>query len=126
MKIATPFENGMIFQHFGKSPAFKVYTTDENNDITNFEVVSTNGQGHSALADILSQLNIDVLICGGIGAGAVNALTDKGIEVYGGNVGNPDSVVIKFLAGTLEQKAVTCNHHHEGGKEHTCGEHGCH
>lgn len=125
MKIATPIENGTIFQHFGKSPAFKIYIADDNNEIVNFEIVSTNGQGHSALSDMLGELQIDVLICGGIGAGAVNALSEKGIEVYGGNIGNPDSVVIKLLAGKLEKKSVSCNHHHEG-EEHTCGEHGCH
>lgn len=123
MKIATTYENGMIFQHFGKCPMFKIYTTDENNDITAFELVSTNGQGHSALADFLSSLGVDVLVCGGIGAGAVNALNKKGIEVFGGNVGNTDMLVIKLLAGNLEQKAVSCNHHDDG---EGCGEHHCH
>lgn len=125
MKIAVPFDNGMIFQHFGKAQAFKIYIADENGDITNFEVVSTNGQGHSALSQMLSNANINAVICGGIGVGAVNALNEKGIEVYGGNVGNPDMAVIKFLAGNLEQKSVSCDHHHENG--HSCGdEHHCH
>lgn len=124
MKIAATYENGMIFQHFGKSQFFKIYTADENKDISGFEVISTNGQGHSALADILAENGVDALVCGGIGAGAVNALAEKGIEVYGGNMGNPDVLVIKLLAGKLEQKAVSCNHHHEG--DHECGEHKCH
>lgn len=125
MKIAAAYNNGMIFQHFGKTEFFKVYTTDENNSIIDFEIISTNGQGHSALADILGELKIDVLICGGIGAGAVNALKEKSIAVYGGNSGNADSVVIKFLAGKLDQRAVSCDHHTDGG-EHTCTEHNCH
>ena len=33
------------------------------------EVVDTNGQGHSALAGVLSALNAEDLICGGIGCG---------------------------------------------------------
>ena len=28
MKFAVPYENGMIFQHFGKSATFKVYETE--------------------------------------------------------------------------------------------------
>lgn len=124
MKIAVTYANGMIFQHFGKSEFFKIYTTDDNGEITSFEVVSANGQGHGALANVLVEQGADILICGGIGEGAVNALAEKGIEVYGGNSGNADSVVVKFLAGTLEKKAVSCNHHHN--EEHTCGEHKCH
>lgn len=124
MKIAVAYDNGMIFQHFGKSEFFKFYTVDDNGEITSFEIVSTNGQGHGALANILAEKGTAVLICGGIGEGAVNALGEKGIEVYGGNSGNADSVVVKFLAGTLEKKAVSCNHHHSG--DHDCGEHKCH
>ncbi len=123
MKIAVTYDKGMIFQHFGKSEFFKIYTTDGNGDIMSFEIVSTNGQGHGALADVLAEQGADILICGGIGDGAVNVLREKGIEVYGGNSGNADSVIVKFLAGTLEKKAVSCNHHDEG---HTCGEHKCH
>lgn len=123
MKIAATYSNGMIFQHFGKSEFFKIYTTDENKDITGFEIIATQGQGHGALADFLSSNNIDAVICGGIGAGAVNALNEKGIEVYGGNSGNPDMIVIKLLAGTLEQKAVTCNHHDH---DHDCSSGTCH
>lgn len=123
MKIAATYDGGIIFQHFGKTQFFKIYTADKNGDICNVEIVSSNGQGHGALADILKEMNIDALICGGIGAGAVNALTEKGIEVYGGNSGNPDALAIALLAGRLEKKSVSCNHHHEG--EHDCGEHKC-
>lgn len=44
MKIAIPYENGQVFQHFGHSALFKIYNI-ENGQLPTGEVVSTNGQG---------------------------------------------------------------------------------
>ena len=52
MKLAVCYENGQVFQHFGHTEQFKVYTI-ENGTITHSEIVSTNGQGHGALAGVL-------------------------------------------------------------------------
>ena len=126
MKIAVTYENGMVFQHFGKSEAFKYYETDEWGDIVAAEVKSTDGQGHGALAEILKENGVDVLICGGIGQGAQDALAENGIEVYADNAGAADGVLLAFLAGKIEKQDVKCDHHdHEHGEGHTCGEHGC-
>ena len=73
MKIAVTYENGEIFQHFGHTEAFKIYET-ENGTVLRSEVVSTNGRGHGALAGFLTDHGVQALICGGIGAGAQNAL----------------------------------------------------
>ena len=124
MKIAVTYENGMIFQHFGKSAAFKYYTADENGSIIAAEVKSNGGQGHGALAGILKANGADVLICGGIGPGAINALAANGIEVYAGNTGSADMAVIAFLAGKVEKKDVQCDHH-DHAEGHGCGEHSC-
>ena len=124
MKIAVTYDHGMIFQHFGKTEAFKYYTTDEWGDIVAAEVKSNDGQGHGALAGILKENGVDVIICGGIGEGAQNALAANGIEIYAGNAGNADAAVIAFLSGKMEQKAVRCDHHdHDEG--HSCGTHDC-
>ena len=69
MKIAVPYENGMVFQHFGHTAEFKFYEV-ENGQVTASEVVSTNGQGHGALVGFLVQHQVNVVLCGGIGAGA--------------------------------------------------------
>ena len=63
MKIAVTYENGQIFQHFGHTEQFKIYTT-ENGKIINSEVIDTNGSGHGALAGLLLSLSVDALICG--------------------------------------------------------------
>lgn len=128
MKIAVAYENGEIFQHFGHTEQFKLYTI-ESGKITQEQVVSTNGSGHGALAGFLQNANVDTLICGGIGAGAQTALHDAGIKLYGGVSGKADDAVCALLNGTLGYDPnVHCDHHdHEHDvKEHHCGNHGCH
>lgn len=127
MKIAVTYENGEVFQHFGHSEYFKVYEA-EDGKVVSSEVVSTNGSGHGALAGLLSGLKADVLICGGIGAGAQNALAAAGIKLYGGVQGSADAAVDALLAGRLDYDPdVHCDHHDHHGDEHNCGEdkHGC-
>jgi len=128
MKIAVTYENGEIFQHFGHTEQFKLYTV-ENGSITQEQIVGTDGNGHGALAGFLQNADVDTLICGGIGAGAQNALQDAGIKLYGGVTGKADDAVYALLNGTLGYNPdVHCDHHdheHEG-KDHHCGSHGCH
>lgn len=127
MRIAVTYANEEIFQHFGHTEQFKVYDV-ENGAIVASQVIDTNGNGHGALAGVLSALNADVLICGGIGGGAQVALAQAGIRLYGGVSGEADAAVIALLAGNLGYNPnVHCDHHdHEHGEGgHTCGSHGC-
>lgn len=122
MKIAVTYENGMVFGHFGHTAEFKIYDVVDGKIVSN-EVVDTNGSGHGALAGFLMQRGVDTLICGGIGGGAINALSNAGIKVYGGVSGNVDTAVNDFISGKLEYNPdVHCDHHHEG-EEHKCGHH---
>lgn len=118
-RIAVTHENGAVFQHFGHTAEFKLYDV-ENGSVVKSEVVSTNGQGHGALAGFLKTAGADTLICGGIGGGAQSALKEAGIQLYGGVTGSCDEVVQALLSGTLQYNPnVQCNHHH--GDTH--GEH---
>ena len=126
MRIAVPYENenGTVFQHFGHSQAFKFYDVKED-AVEKSEVVSTQGSGHGALAGFLKENEVDALICGGIGAGAIEALTDAGIRVYAGVKGAADEAVAQHLAGTLDYTTeANCSHHGEG-HEHAEGSHRC-
>ena len=124
MKVAVTYENGQIFQHFGHTEQFKIYTV-ENDKVTAMQVVDTNGSGHGALVGFLQAQGVDTLICGGIGAGAQNALKQAGIRLYGGANGNADDAVNALLNGSLQFDAnVHCSHHDE--QHHgNCGSHGC-
>lgn len=123
MKIAVTYDNGEVFQHFGRTENFKVYEV-ENNQVISSEVIGSNGIGHGALAGLLAEEDIEVLICGGIGGGAQNALSEAGITLVAGAAGNTDEVVESYLKGELVSTGANCNHHdHEEG--HSCGDHGC-
>ena len=120
MKIAVTYDNGTIFQHFGKTEFFKVYET-ENNQVVSSEVISSNGTGHGALAGLLADQSVDVLICGGIGGGAQAALAEAGVELCSGAQGDADQAVEAYLKGELVSTGANCDHHHEEG--HSCGDH---
>lgn len=126
MIIAVTYDNEKIFQHFGHTEFFKIYNIVDGKIVTT-SVVSTNGQGHGALSKVLFEQNVDTLICGGIGGGAINALKEYKITVFGGNSGSCDDAVEKFLSGNLAINSnPTCSHHdHDHGAGHTCGDHGC-
>lgn len=65
-----------------------------------------------ALAGFLANGDIDVLICGGIGGGARNALAEAGIKLFPGAQGDADAQVESYLAGTLNYDPDTmCTHH---------------
>lgn len=126
MKIAVTYDNGQIFQHFGHTKQFKIYEID-NGTIVNSEIVDTNGQGHGALADFLSNHKVKTLICGGIGGGAKTALANAGIALYGGANGNADEAVKNLLLGKLSYNPnVQCNHHGNHDEHHNCANHSCH
>ena len=128
MRIAVTYENGQIFQHFGHTQHFKLYVV-ENGKVVTTEVLPTLGSGHGALANFLQMMHADVLICGGIGSGAQNALAQVGIKLYGGVSGDADEAVEALLNGELDYNPdVQCSHHdheHSHGEGHTCGDHGC-
>jgi predicted Fe-Mo cluster-binding NifX family protein len=100
MKIAVPYKEGQVFQHFGKTKYFKVY--EIKNDAINEELMIEPKNNHqSSLARLLYDLEVNILICGGIGGGARIALEKAGIQLYSGVKGNADDAVKALLEGTL-------------------------
>lgn len=124
MKIAVTCENGQVFPHFGRTAEFAVF------EIAGGKVVSegrlgAGGAGHGALATVLADAQVETLICGGIGGGAVAALANAGVKVIGGAEGAVRAVAEAFAAGNLQTRNdYHCqHHHHEEGQ--ACGDHGC-
>ncbi len=111
MKISIPYENEQVFQHFGHTQQFKMYEI-ENQKIVKSYYVNSIGQGHGALSQFLMKNKIDVVICGGIGSGAIHALNEFEIKVYGGVIGNCDEVIQNYLSGNLVYNSnIQCSCH---------------
>ncbi|MCR4922445.1 MAG: DUF134 domain-containing protein [Lachnospiraceae bacterium] len=130
MRVAVTYEEGMVGQHFGRTEEFKIYEVSDGK-IVSSQIINTNGNGHGALAGFLRAGEVEVLICGGIGMGARNALSELGIKLLPGVKGKADDVMNDYLSGDLDYDPDTaCDHHdHEEGHDchhGDCGSHGCH
>lgn len=126
MRVAVTYEQDMVGQHFGRTEQFKIYDIVDG-EIKSSQVIDTNGTGHGALAGFLRAAEVEVLICGGIGMGARNALSEVGIELFPGATGNTDETVKSYLNGTLKYDPETaCHHHdHEHSEGHNCQHGNC-
>ena len=130
MRVATTYDNGNIFMHFGRSEQFKIYDIQDGK-VLNEQVVGTGGTGHGALAGLLANGGVDTLICGGIGGGAINALTQAGITVYAGAQAAATPASRPSLPAGSHRPARHLRlpwHDHEHAHEHgdSCGCHGHH
>ena len=110
MKVAICFDKGRVFQHFGHTKEFKIY--EINDKVEGFYYVSSNGEGCSTLVPILKANHVNVLVCGGLGQGAFNHLTEAGIIVVSGVEGEVDEVIGELIQGTLKHSSEpNCDHH---------------
>ena len=98
MKLAVTAENGQVFQHFGHTKMFKLFTV-EDGKVTAREDLDTSMSGHEALAVILKQKGVSLLICGGIGGGAQNALAQA---KQFAEVANVNGIILTKLDGTAK------------------------
>ena len=125
MKIAITCADDMVFQHFGHTPGFAIYEIADKAIISE-KTLTAGESGHGALAGLLAAAKVDVLICGGIGGGAINALQQAGIKVVGGADGNVRAVAEAYAAGKLHTRLdFHCKHHHHDGDGHDCADHKC-
>lgn len=122
MKIAVPFEDNQVFQHFGHTETFKMFEIAKG-EIVSEEVVSSDCGGHGALAGFLESHGVNVVICGGIGGGAKTALSQAGINIFAGVSGSVDDAVKSYLGGKLQYTSEATCDHHEHAEGHDCGSH---
>ncbi len=118
MRVAVTYENGEVFQHFGRTERFKIYDI-EDGKIVSSRVVGNDGLSHGGLVQVLLDNRVDTFICGGIGGGARNMIEGRGIRLLPGAHGDADACVEALLRGSLDYDPDTeCRHH--GGGEHSC------
>ena len=101
MRIAIPVKNENIYQHFGMASTFKVYDIEEKRVVNTFFIESA-GTGHGAKVGPLVDNQVDCVICGGIGEGAVGQLSGAGIFLIAGVSGDADEAVEAALSHSLK------------------------
>lgn len=132
MRVAIPIVDGRLNAHFGQSVLFRVFTTtgEPPTIASSADIACPDGLGCGSLGGFLQGRQVDVVLVGGIGAGAMQHLNQVGLEVVSG-VGNlsPEQLVADYLAGNLVVAGATCRgHQHDGeqGGGHGHGECHCH
>lgn len=118
VKIAMPYHQGNINEHFGISQEFIIFHV-ENGQIKEKHIISSAGRqhNHGGLASLFHQEGVDVVIAGGMGPPMYNALQASGLKVIMGASGDAAKAASDFLSGRLVTGVTGCNHQC-GGHEH--------
>jgi predicted Fe-Mo cluster-binding NifX family protein len=71
-----------VYNHFGSAPAFIVIDTDadQSRTVNNADMDHVHGACNPIMA--MGSQDVDAVVVGGIGAGAIRGLNSKGITVY--------------------------------------------
>ena len=109
MKILVPIENDMIYQHFGHTPALRLYDVEGNTVLHTKDYVS-NGHGHVIMCQMVFDLGATVVIAGGYGMPVQETLTSHGVRIFGGVSGKADEAISAYLNGTLTYNSNIAHH----------------
>jgi len=110
-----------VYNHFGSAPAFVMVDTEIGNavTVTNKDVNHVHGACNPFMA--MGGQDVDAVVVGGIGAGAIMKLNEGGIKVYRAVAptvkGNLDLLKVSQLPELLVQHACG-GHGHQGGCAH--------
>jgi len=118
MKIAMPKNEDIINQHFGKSKSFQIITIEDGKVTETKELSAQSLQhNHGGLAGLLIEEDVNLIITGGIGQGALDSLKEANFEVIRGVSGKIEDIIDSYLSGELKDKNIICNHDH-GDHQH--------
>ena len=102
MVIAVAYDNGEINEHFGHAEMFAIYETNaDDTAVVSKRLVEVKETGHQAVADLMHENGVDVVIVGHIGEGGRSALTEYGIVAFAGFCGNADDAAELMMMGQL-------------------------
>ena len=122
MKIAVPTKVlNPIDAHFGHCEFYTIFLVSDQNEIISETILeSPKGCGcKSNIAYDLAQMDVRIMMAGGIGDGAVNKLASQNIQVVRNCKGDVHQIVKDYLAGNIQDGGSNCaSHAHEEG--HDC------
>ena len=122
MRICIPAQNNKgldstVYGHFGSAPFFIIYDTgDESIDVID-NMDTPNAHGNCNPLASFEKNPIDIMVTGGIGAGALQKLNDVGVKAYRTDAER----IVAEVVTSFENNKLTEILPGEG-----CGHHGCH
>jgi len=119
MKIAIVTEDNKVASHFGHCEKVMLVTI-EDGEVGSREVLDAPEHDCGALPRLFAERNVEYVIAGGLGGGAMANLNRSGVKVIAGIQGGAEDALGRFMAGTLVGGDAVCGGHGQG----TCGHHG--
>lgn len=109
MKLCIPsMESKGLFSeisaHFGKTPYFTILDV-ENEAIKSIEIKkieSRHADGKKTPAEIILEINPDIVLCANLGLKAVSMLKEHGITIYVGASGTVENTYNDFMNDKLK------------------------
>ena len=103
MKIAVPYDNGNIYDHYGNTECFKMYDIEDQKIVAVSEE-KTGGRGHFYMVQFLVNHHVDLVLCKSMGSPAKSALEIAGISYQLGMEGNADEAVKLYISGGMTEE----------------------
>jgi predicted Fe-Mo cluster-binding NifX family protein len=129
MRIALPIADGKFSTHYGRAQALSLHDIDlETGAAIDVGVMEFPEAGTCSAAPWVASQGVEILLVGGLGAGAAQGLGNAGVKVFAGiQEEDPAKVVEMFLAGLAQARELApgeslCEGHEEG-HEHEHGHH---
>jgi predicted Fe-Mo cluster-binding NifX family protein len=121
MRVCIPTEtndgfNAKVFGHFGSAPFFTIYDTEKETCETVDNTNAHHSHGMCHPISVLGTSSIDVVVCQGMGARAVQRLNEANIKAFMANGEKVSDVIKKYKADELVEITV----------QNSCAQHGCH
>ena len=99
--------------HFGGAPYFAIYNTETQQCKVLENINLHHSHGACQPLRAIAGLDIDAVVCGGMGARALMLLNQGGIRVYLGQAGTVHEIAAAFQQGNLPEltPANACSRH---------------
>jgi predicted Fe-Mo cluster-binding NifX family protein len=118
VKIAIVMEDNHVAPHFGHCEKVMLVTI-ESAEVRSHEVLDAPEHDCGALPRLFAEQQVEYVIVGGLGGGALANLNRAGVKVIAGIQGTTEDALGRFLAGPLVGGEAVCGGHGQG----TCGHH---
>jgi len=110
MRIAVASDGKYVSGHFGHCEGFTLYEV-EDGKILNNSFKQNPGHKPGYLPVFLKELDVNVIIAGGMGEAAQDLFNEREIEVVVGAQGLSEDMVQKFINGELKSTGSVCKEH---------------
>lgn len=109
MKVAIAADGQTVASHFGRCEGYELAVIEEG-EVVERERIDNPGHEPGRLPKLLSELEVDVIVAGGMGPRAQGFFEEFGIQTITGVAGSIDEAIEAIAWGRLMPGDDTCHH----------------